>query len=154
MEAIADQPPTIKPTEAEIRLARESGPRLNHLLSRMDGAGFGIIVHGVRDEEVPISSSVFRTLLATLAEIAKGNAVSVVPIETELSTQKAADLLNVSRPHLIGLLESGAMPYRKVGTHRRVRYADVIEYRHRSDQQGDRAYDEMLALSRELGLYD
>jgi excisionase family DNA binding protein len=74
-----------------------------------------------------------------LAELAEGNAVKVVPVHAELTTQEAADLLNVSRPHLIKLLESGELSYHKTGKHRRVRFADLMDYKTRRDTASEQA---------------
>ncbi|OAH12154.1 helix-turn-helix domain-containing protein [Streptomyces jeddahensis] len=92
-------------------------------------------------------------LLATvLAHMAAGRAVSVVPSHAELTTQQAADLLNVSRPFLIGLLKAGEIEYRTVGTHRRIRAESLLEYRRRDDQARREAADELTALNQEMGL--
>jgi excisionase family DNA binding protein len=88
-----------------------------------------------------------------LALLASGQGVQVMPDAAELTTQQAADLLNVSRPYLIGLLEAGEIPYRMVGTHRRIRFEDLREYKRRDDLKRRQAADALTNLSEELGLY-
>jgi excisionase family DNA binding protein len=84
--------------------------------------------------------------------MAQGNAVTIVPIHAELTTQEAADLLNVSRPFLIKLIESQEIPCRKVGRHRRIRFADLMEYKQKTDTQRTQALDELVAQSQELNM--
>ncbi|CAM4447635.1 excisionase family DNA-binding protein [Deinococcus marmoris] len=94
-----------------------------------------------------------RSLLETiLQEVAQGHAVQVVPVQAELGTQDAADLLGVSRPHLVKLLDDGALASWKVGTHRRVRLDDLLVYRARRDVQRQQALQELADLDQELGL--
>ncbi|GAA4919078.1 excisionase family DNA binding protein [Stackebrandtia albiflava] len=88
-----------------------------------------------------------------LAQLAEGEGVSIVPSHAELTTQQAANLLNVSRPYLIGLLDSGDIPHRKVGRHRRVRLADLQEYQRKDDATRRKAADDLGELTQELGLY-
>jgi excisionase family DNA binding protein len=88
-----------------------------------------------------------------LTYLAKGQSVTVTPDSAELTTQEAAEFLNVSRPYLIKLLESGEIPFRLVGRHRRVRFQDLREYRNRDDLARRRAADELTQLTEELGLY-
>lgn len=78
----------------------------------------------------------------------------VIPVDEELTTQEAADILNVSRPYLVSLLEQGVIPFVKTGTHRRIPLGDLLEYKTRRDAQRRKALTELTQLSQELGLYD
>jgi excisionase family DNA binding protein len=92
-------------------------------------------------------------LAQVLGYLASGEGVTVMPESAELTTQQAAEFLNVSRPYLIKLLETGKIPFRLVGTHRRVRFRDLREYKNRDDLERRRAADDLTGLSQELGLY-
>ncbi|MEU9286407.1 helix-turn-helix domain-containing protein [Streptomyces sp. NPDC048275] len=107
---------------------------------------------GGEKEELLLPRGAVELLATVLAHMAAGRAVSVVPAHAELTTQQAADLLNVSRPFLIGLLNSGEIEYRTVGTHRRVRAESLLDYRRRDDQARREAADELTALNQEMGL--
>ena len=82
----------------------------------------------------------------------EGNAVKVVPIHAELTTQEAADMLNVSRPHLVKLLEGGALPFHKTGKHRRIRFADLMSFKAERDRASARAMEELAKQAQELQL--
>jgi 3,4-dihydroxy 2-butanone 4-phosphate synthase/GTP cyclohydrolase II len=86
-----------------------------------------------RAEPAPLPEPAFRLLLEVLSQMARGNVVAVTPIEAELTTQQAAELLGVSRPHFVKLLETRQLPHRKVGAHRRVAFADLAAYRAGAD---------------------
>jgi excisionase family DNA binding protein len=103
-------------------------------------------------ETVVLPDRAFRLLLDVLSNMAEGNTVTLVPVHAELTSQQAADLLNVSRPFLIQLLESGEIPYHRVGKHRRVRSKDVMAYKHRIDKERRAVLDELVADAQELGL--
>lgn len=89
-----------------------------------------------------------------LAQLAGGNAVAVVPASAELTTQQAADFLNVSRPFFVKLLLQGAVPFRLVGTHRRVNLSDVLRYQSKIEAERERTMREITAMEQDAGLYD
>jgi excisionase family DNA binding protein len=139
------------PTQEDIALARESGRALSTVLQTRNETqqiDFRDDKGAVRTVRIPTSA--LRLLLEVLTEIGQGNAVSIIPIHTELTTQEAADVLNVSRPFLVQLLEKGDIQFHKIGTHRRVRYQDVIDYKKRIDGDRRKALDELAAQAQEL----
>jgi excisionase family DNA binding protein len=99
---------------------------------------------------LPVAAA--RLLEHLLTEMAHGNAVTLIPVHAELTTQEAADYLNVSRPYLIRLLEENAIRFHKVGTHRRVRFQDLKAYKERIDAKREKAMNELVAEAQELGL--
>lgn len=105
------------------------------------------------NEPVVLPAAAVRLLGALLTELAKDNAVTLMPHHAELTTQEAADLLNVSRPFLVELLESGQLPHHKVGTHRRVRFSDLMTYKKRRDAESEAALRELSARSQDMNLY-
>lgn len=109
---------------------------------------------GNAEASVELPASLFKTLVKVLAQIGNGNTVAVIPIQAELTTQQAADLLNVSRPHLVKLLEQGKIQHHMAGTHRRVRAQDVLNFKARTDQKREVALARIAAIDEELGLYD
>ena len=145
--------PKTLPSAEDIALARESGRVLSTVLktrAETQQIDFHDDQGAVRTVSIPTSA--LRLLLDVLTEIGQGNAVSIIPIHAELTTQVAADVLNVSRPFLVQLLEKGDTPIHKVGPHRRVRYLDVIAYKNRIDAERRKALDELAAQSQELGM--
>jgi excisionase family DNA binding protein len=98
--------------------------------------------------------SIYRVLERVAHEMKQGKSVVVMPLHEELSTQEAADLLNVSRPFLVSLLEKGEMPFKKIGTHRRVRVEDLVVYRERRNTERRQVLDEMAREAQEEGFYD
>ena len=134
---------------------REALREVEQLIQRLTTTRIGIpALVGPDGETVELPESVFDLLRQVVQDLSEGRMVTIVPTNQELTTQEAADLLNVSRPYLIKLLEQGEIPFRKVGTHRRVRFVDVMDYRGRRDAQRRQGLDELTQLSREMGLYD
>jgi len=142
----------VAPSEAEAALARESSRRLAHYLGARDGLRLQIIEDERPGETLAIPVSALRLLVHILNEMAQGNAVTLIPVHAELTTQQAADILNVSRPFLVKLLDEGKLPGRKVGTHRRILFSDLMSYKKQNDQQRLKALEELSALDQELGL--
>jgi excisionase family DNA binding protein len=104
--------------------------------------------------EIRLPYSILKVLVEVVHEMARGNAVRVMPIHAELTTQQAAELLNVSRPFLVSLLEQGEIKYRKVGTHRRILLEDLLVYKDRRDRERLSALDELAKEDQRLGLYE
>ncbi len=144
----------VQPTEEISALAADASRRLFRVIGSSQKKTCVVRFESAPDEPVVLPVAAVRLLGALLAELAKGNAVTLMPLNAELTTQEAAELLNVSRPFLVGLLESGQLPYHKVGTHRRVRFADLMIYKRRRDEESESALRELAALSQELKLDD
>lgn len=137
------------PSEADAHLA-ETGSRL---LAGFIGKGPTAQIRVINsDQDVTVPVTALRLLVDILAQMAQGNAVTIVPIHAEFTTQQAADYLNVSRPFLIKKVEEGEIPFRKVGTHRRIRFEDLVKYREISLVDQKAAADELARQAQELGL--
>jgi len=136
----------VPPSADEVDLAKAS---LRKLVGEPEGK-VRIEVKGRRKPEmVEIPQSAYRLLRDLLSEMAQGHAVTLIPVHAELTTQQAADLLNVSRPFLVGLLDNGKIPYHRVGTHRRVRYVDLMVYKQRLDADRRNVLDELAKDAQE-----
>ncbi|MFO7953779.1 MAG: helix-turn-helix domain-containing protein [Thioalkalivibrio sp.] len=137
--------------DAEVAaLARESASELARLLAEKPEAERAQVRMDGTDLIVPRQAvSLLRDILAQMAQ---GNAVTIVPTHAELSTQEAASILNVSRPFVIKLLEQGEIPFRKAGTHRRIRYEDLMRYKARMDSDSREAMDALAAQAQKLNM--
>ncbi|MFA7566667.1 MAG: helix-turn-helix domain-containing protein [Alkalispirochaeta sp.] len=114
----------IIPSTDDSRIAKRSSKTLSQYVSR----NLSIRVNATNDE-IELPEVAVRLLVDILTNMAEGNAVTLIPVHVELTTKQAADILGVSRPFLIRLLEEGKIPFRKVGTHRRVYFKDVQVYK-------------------------
>lgn len=143
---------TVAPSEADALLARESS-RL--LATRKLGASATIrlcLEDGEAGEAIVVPTSAVRLFMHLLTEMSQGNSVCLIPIQAELTTQQAADLLNVSRPYLVKLLDEGKIPSRMVGKFRRVRFDDLMAYKKQDYEARLKILEELSALDQELGL--
>ena len=140
----------ITPTERDTRFADAGSRTLARLLRQNEE--IHLRPNETDADEITLPTNLARLIQEMLAQIGKGQAVVVVPVESELTTSQAAGILGVSRPFLVELLEQGEMPFHLVGTHRRVRLADVLAYR----QERERRFgvmQELVAETEALGLY-
>ena len=112
------------------------------------------VADGEQEEVIVLPAPLVALLMGILRMMAKGVGVALTPLHSELTTGQAADLLHVSRPYLVKLLEAGDIPYYKVGRNRRVRREDVMNYKIAIDRRREAILDELVAESQELGLYD
>jgi len=103
-------------------------------------------------EELEVPASVYDVLVRVVHELAQGNAVAVMPVHAQLTTQQAADLLGVSRPHFVKLLEEKRIPYDRPGKHRRILLSDLLEYKRVRDAERRAALDDLRAEDERLGL--
>jgi excisionase family DNA binding protein len=102
---------------------------------------------------VELPPRIYRALHFVVHHMARGDSISLMLLHRELTTQRAADLLNVSRPFLIKLLDAGEIPYRKTGKHRRVKLVDLLAYRERRKREADAFLTEMAQEAQDMGLY-
>jgi len=140
--------------DADAQLALRAARRIGEYLTTHPGPSPVAIQGELAGDDALIVPREAAVLLAQiLGYLANGEGVQIMPDTAELTTQQAADFLNVSRPYLIKLLQSGEIPFRLVGTHRRIRFQDLREYKSRDDLARRRSADELTQLSQELGLY-
>jgi excisionase family DNA binding protein len=104
-------------------------------------------------EEIELPEPVFHLLRQLVHDLAQGNTVMIVPGHRELTTQEAADLLNVSRQYLVEVLKAGDIPFTLVGTHRRIRFDDLMEYKNKRDAERRAGLSLLTKKSQQLGLY-
>lgn len=138
--------------EAEAVIARKAADRLKATAEAKED--ISVTVDGKSEHKiiVPLPARAVALIYEVLEAMASRTPVSLIPHEAELTTQQAADYLNVSRPHLIRQMEDGKLPFRKVGTHRRVRFADLVAYEADCRDSQRKALDDLNAEAIRLGL--
>jgi len=140
---------SVPPSREDVELARTSGQRLAPLARR--GQPLTLRVRDAGQEEtIELPAGAVKLLQAILEDMASGRAVTIVPQNAELTTQQAADFLKVSRPFLVQLLEQKKLPFRLVGTHRRVRFEDVLRYKESIDSERRKVLDQLAAEAQEI----
>lgn len=138
------------PSEAEVLLARQTSRALASRKQTPKPLRLRMLDDPTGTIRIPAPA--VQMLIHILEEMARGNAVSLIPVHAELTTQEAADMLNISRPSLIQLLEEGKIAFRKVGTHRRVRLNALLKYKRQADADRRAALAELAAYDQELGI--
>lgn len=147
----ATMTPTI-PSEMEAVMAQETSRQFEKILEDQPEYRFQLLHDDKPGQVFAIPASAMQLFVHMLAEMGEGNAVAVMPVQTEVTTQEAADLLNVSRPYVVKLLEEGQIPHRKVGTRRRIQLQDVLSYKHTLYEKRLATLNELTAYDQELGL--
>jgi excisionase family DNA binding protein len=141
---LLERPGTVVPTPDDAELAAKA----SRLLSRRAKSALRIQLDD--GEELTLPTAAAKLLTHLLTEMSQGNAVTLIPLHAELTTRQAADYLNVSRPHVIKLLEQSKIPYHKVGTHRRIRFSDLETFKRTHETVRQQAMDELAAEAQEL----
>jgi excisionase family DNA binding protein len=142
---------SMTPNEPDALVAKETSRLLAASLGRDQFVRLKML-SGTSRPTIQLPAAAVRLLVRILDEMARGNAVTVVPIRGEVTTQEAADILNMSRPSLIQLLNNGKIEFRHVGTHRRVRLDALLRYKRQADAARRAALAELAAYDQELGI--
>ncbi len=142
-----------RPTKDEQKAAIKSYATLASALSQINAEATEIEIEETQDKII-IPSRALKLLSDILKAMSEGKPISIVPVATEVTTQKAAEILGCSRPHLVKLLEEGVIPFTKVGKHRRIMLNDMITYKHKMKEEQKKHLIELMNTDEESGLYD
>ena len=140
---------TLIPNESDSEITKLMSKRLSHL-SKTKTISLNIIAEDKSQESIEIPQQVFQMLVEICSQVSDGKSVSLISNQSELTTQEAADFLNVSRPFLIKLLEQNAIPFRKVGKHRRVEMTDLLQYKKSIVENREKALEDLTTQAQEL----
>ena len=135
-----------------IALPESEGAQIRELNRMLQGGTPALV--GADGEKLELPDAVFRLLKDIVRNMQLGRAIILIPENQQLTTQRAADLLGVSRPHFIKLLESGELPYHKAGSHRRIYLRDLVAYQKRRDAERKQELDRIAKEAYQAGLYD
>jgi len=139
----------IMPTERDTILAQLSSRALAPHVADQEG----LRIRLDDETEIILPPSAIRLLVDVLAQMSEGNAVTLIPVHAEMTTQQAADFLNVSRPFFVQeVLEKGKIPFRKLGTHRRILFKDLMDYKRQIDNESRQAFQELTQQAQELNM--
>lgn len=146
---------TYIPSGQDMDIAKSATPMIAKMLKSYQqngdsNAAITLSAHG--GEQIVLPKRALELLMHVMSEVAQGNTITLIPNHAELSTQQAADILNVSRPYLVKLLESGEMPFHKKGTHRRVLSSDVQNYKAKIDAKRMDALDKLTKQAQDLDM--
>ncbi len=144
-------PSVFRATAEDAVIAQDCCQRLARF-SNFEEPELRICSSGLPEETIRLPSSMLQVLSEALKQMALGHEVTLVANDAELTTEQAAELLHVSRPFVVDRMESGEIPFKTVGTHRRIRFQDVMSYKRRVDEQRVEALSELSAIDQELGL--
>jgi excisionase family DNA binding protein len=149
MEAVLE-----RTTKKDQKIALSTLPLLKETSKRVtkgESNYIKIAIEG-KNELLKIPKKAMFLLFEIMKNMAEGKSMTLIPSDSEISTQQAADMLNVSRPHLIKLLEEGQIPYKKVGSHRRIELKDILEYEDRQKKNRKTQLDFLAQQAQELNL--
>jgi excisionase family DNA binding protein len=156
MDAALNLNEIVPPSEVEAQQAAHAARALAALLNPSNRRSSHVLLRSEastgEQDAVSVPRGAFELFVKILEQMAQGNAVTIVPIHAELTTQEAANLLNVSRPFLIGLLDQGKIPFHKTGTHRRIRFENLLTYMRQEEQRQAQVMSELAAEAQKLDL--
>jgi excisionase family DNA binding protein len=145
--------PVRKPSKSEQKIASSSYETLSKVLKHLKTDDTEIEIDKT-NEKIKLPLTALNFLNEILKSMSEGKPISIVPLATEVTTQKAAEILGCSRPHLVKLLEDGVISYTKIGKHRRVKYEDIMIYQKRMKAYQKQHIIDMMHADEETGLYD
>lgn len=142
-----------RPSKIEQKVAIESYSALAAVIEQLNSEQTEIEIEETK-EKIIIPSRALKLLGDILKAMSEGKPISIVPIATEVTTQKAAEILGCSRPHLVKLLEEGKIEFTKVGKHRRLKFEDVFKYKQKMKDEQKKHIIDIMNFDEEIGLYD